>query len=241
VTDASAPAFAPPRRALVVVAHPDDIDFGSAGTVAALTAAGTAVSYCIVTSGEAGPPEDMDRTELRALRESEQRAAAAVVGVEDVRFLRNPDGRVEPTLALRRDISRVIRAVRPDLVIAHSGDRVWDRVYFSHPDHLAVGEATAAAVYPDSRNPWAHRELLDEGYPPHAVDRMWIIGLEPNHFVDVTAVFDRKIAALRCHRSQVGAGDDLDQTLRAWAAANAALAGWADGRLAESFREIDVR
>jgi LmbE family N-acetylglucosaminyl deacetylase len=234
-------SFEPPRRALVVVAHPDDIDFGVAGTVAALTTAGTHVSYCIATSGEAGPPDEMDREELRRTREAEQREAAAIVGVEDVRFLGHPDGRVQPTLELRRDISRVIRDVRPDLVISQSSQRVWDSVYYSHPDHLAVGEATACAVYPDARNPWAHPELLDEGFAPHAVERMWVTGLEPNHFVDITAVFDRKLEALRAHRSQVSAREDLDQMLRSWSAGNAALAGWEDGRLAEGFRQIDTR
>jgi LmbE family N-acetylglucosaminyl deacetylase len=234
-------AFDPPRRVLVVVAHPDDIDFGTAGTVATLTAAGATVTYCLVTSGEAGPPEDMDRDELRATREAEQRAAAAAVGVDDVRFLGHPDGRVEANLALRRDISRVIRQVRPDLVISQSADRLWDRMYFSHPDHLATGEATACAVYPDARNPWAHPELLDEGHEPHAVERMWVQGLEPNVYVDITEVFDRKIAALRSHASQVASRDDLDELLRSWSSANAQLAGWADGRLAEGFREIDCR
>ena len=233
--------FAAPRRALVVVAHPDDIDFGMAGTVAALTADGATVSYCIVTSGEAGPPEDMDRDELRRVRELEQRAAAAVVGVHDVRFLGHADGRVVADLALRRDLSRVIREVKPDLVISQSGERVWDRMYFSHPDHLAVGEATACAVYPDARNPWAHPELLDEGHEPHAVERMWVSGLEPNRFVDITHVFDRKVEALRAHASQVGARDGIDTLLRDWSRQNALLAGWDDDRLAESYREIDCR
>ncbi|HEX7095449.1 MAG TPA: PIG-L deacetylase family protein [Acidimicrobiales bacterium] len=230
-----------PTRVLVVVAHPDDIDFGVAGTVATLTSAGAGVVYCLVTSGEAGPPDDADRDELRALREQEQRAAAAVVGVHDVRFLGYPDGRVQPTLELRRDISRVIRDVRPDLVIAQSAQRIYDRVYYSHPDHLAVGEATMCAVYPDARNPWAHRELLDEeGLQPHAVARMWVAGLEPNRYVDITDVFDRKVAALREHRSQVSELD-VESLLRGWAADNAAAAGWEPGRLAEAFREIDCR
>jgi LmbE family N-acetylglucosaminyl deacetylase len=233
--------FDPPRRVLVVVAHPDDIDFGMAGTVATLTRDGAEVSYCLVTSGEAGPPEEMDRDDLRRLREAEQRAAAAIVGVHDVRFLGHPDGRVEATLALRRDISRVIRDVRPDLVLAMSADRIWDRVYFSHPDHLAVGEATACAVYPDARNPWAHTELLEEGYAPHAVERMWVHGLEPNHFIDITEVFDQKLAALRSHSSQVSSRDQLDALLRDWSSGHATLAGWDGGRLAEGWREIDCR
>lgn len=232
--------FDDPRRVLVVVAHPDDIDFGMAGTVATLTAAGAEVTYCLATSGEAGPPEDADRDELKRLREREQRLAAEAVGVHDVRFLGHPDGRVEMTLALRRDISRVIRDVRPDLVISQSGERIWDRVYYSHPDHLAVGEATACAVYPDARNPWAHRELVEEGYEPHAVPRMWVAGLEPNRYVDITDVFDRKVAALRSHASQV-AELDCERLLREWGEATAAAAGWAPGRLAEAFREIDCR
>lgn len=235
------PELTIPERVLVVVAHPDDIDFGMAGTIAVLTREGAEVSYCLVTSGEAGPPDDADRDELRSLREDEQRKAAAVVGVHDVRFLGYPDGRVETTLALRRDISRVIRDVRPDLVIAQSSDRVWDRMYFSHPDHLAVGEATACAVYPDSRNRWSHVELLEEGFEPHAVARTWMTGLEPNLFVDITDVFDLKLQALLAHHSQVGERDGVAELIRNWAADNAKLAGWAEGRLAEPFREVDTR
>jgi len=228
-----------PERALVIVAHPDDIDFGMAGSIARLTQAGAQVTYCLVTSGEAGPPDEADRGELRLLREAEQRSAASVVGVDDVRFLGYPDGRVESSLALRRDLSRLIRDVRPDLVISQSSDRNWDRVYFSHPDHLAVGEAAACAVYPDSRNRWSHPELLDEGFQPHTVARMWVAGLEPNLFIDVTDVFDLKVKALLSHTSQVGVLN-VAELLRNWAAASAAQAGWASDRLAESFREIDA-
>ncbi len=236
------PNFAdPPRRVLVVVAHPDDIDFGMAGTMAVLTSGGTEVTYLLVTSGEAGGPDNLSREELRDQREAEQRAAAAIVGVTDVRFLRKPDGRLECTLELRRDISRVIRQVQPDLVVSLSSDRDWDRMYFSHPDHLAVGEATACAVYPDARNPHAHTELLAEGHQPHTVERMWIGGLEPNRFVDITDQFDRKVAALQAHTSQVSARENLAEMLREWAAANAAQGGLAEGRLAEMYREIDTR
>jgi LmbE family N-acetylglucosaminyl deacetylase len=236
------PNFAdPPRRVLVVVAHPDDIDFGMAGTMAVLTSSGTEVTYLLVTSGEAGGPDNLSREELRDQREAEQCAAAAIVGVTDVRFLRKPDGQLECTLELRRDISRVIRQVQPDLVVSLSSDRDWDRMYFSHPDHLAVGEATACAVYPDARNPHAHTELLAEGHQPHTVERMWIGGLEPNRFVDITDQFDRKVAALQAHMSQVSARANLAEMLREWAAANAAQGGLAEGRLAEMYREIDTR
>lgn len=236
------PDFAePPRRVLVVVAHPDDIDFGMAGTMAVLTSGGSEVVYCLVTSGEAGGPDDLPREVLRDQREAEQRAAAAQVGVSELRFLRYPDGRVECTLDLRRDISRVIRQVKPDLVMSLTSVRDWDRMYFSHPDHLAVAEATACAVYPDARNPHAHTELLAEGHEPHTVERMWVSGLEPNRFVDITDHFDRKLAALQAHGSQVSARSDLAETLRAWAAANASQGGLEPGRLAEMYRELDTR
>ena len=137
-------------RVLVVTAHPDDVDFGSAGTVAAFTAAGVAVTYCVVTNGDAGGSDrSIPRAEMAALRQDEQRAAAAMVGVDDVRFLGHPDGMVQATMELRRDISRVIRQVRPERVVTQSPERNWDFMYASHPDHLAAGEAAVSAVYPD--------------------------------------------------------------------------------------------
>ena len=153
-----------PTRALVVSAHPDDVDFGAAGTVARLTAAGCAVAYAIVTDGDAGEvPDHVGRHGAAALRQSEQRAAAAAVGVDDVRFLGFPDGRLEIGIPLRAALSRVIRQVRPEVVLCQSPERRWDRVFASHPDHLAAGEATLQAVYPDARNPHAHPELAAEG------------------------------------------------------------------------------
>jgi LmbE family N-acetylglucosaminyl deacetylase len=231
----------PPEIVLVVVAHPDDIDFGTAGTVAALTSAGATVHYALATSGEAGPPEDAPRDELKALREAEQRAAAAAVGVEHVRFLGFPDGHVVADLALRKAISRVIREVRPDLVITQSPERRWDRIYASHPDHLAVAEATLAAVYPDARNPHAHVDLLDEGFEPHAVPEVWVSMLDPvDVFVDITDVFDRKVAALSAHTSQVAWIDDIDGFLRGWAASVTELHGLPADRLTEAFRRVNT-
>jgi len=231
----------PPRRALVVVAHPDDIDFGMSGTVAALTEAGAEVVYAIATSGEAGPPEDLDRSELAVLREKEQRLAAAAVGVHDVRFLGLPDGHLVADLELRHCISAVIRDVRPDLVLQQSPERRYDRIYASHPDHLAVAEATISAVYPDARNPHAHARLLAEGLEPHTVPEVWIGGLEPpDLFVDITDVFDRKVAALSSHESQVAWIDDIDGFLRNWARETTAHYGLPAGRLTEAFRRVDT-
>src|SRR4051795_3862867 len=191
------------ERILVVTAHPDDVDFGSAGSVARWTDAGIDVAYCICTSGEAGGFDlSVARSTMVEIREAEQRAAAKVVGVTDVTFLRHPDGRLESTFDLRRDISRQIRRVRPQRVVGQSPERNFQRLYASHPDHLAAGEATMAAVYPDARNPFAHPELLDEGLEPWSVPQLWTQRRgESNVFVDITEVFDRKLAALMSHVS----------------------------------------
>src|SRR6476661_6133510 len=164
------------ERILVVTAHPDDVDFGNAGTVAQWTDAGIEVAYCICTSGEAGGfDRSVPRTTMVEIREAEQRAAAKVVGVSDVTFLGYPDGRLESTFDLRRDISREIRRVRPQRVVAPSPERNFERVYASHPDHLAAGEATFCAVYPDARNPYAHLSLADDGFEAWTVSEVWIM------------------------------------------------------------------
>lgn len=246
-----------PERVLVVVAHPDDIDFGVAGTVAQLTARGSHVAYCLVTSGEAGEDDmTVDASELAAMRQAEQTAAAAEVGVTSLHWLGHPDGMVEANLELRRDISRIIRIEKPDVVITQSPIRNLDSVYGSHPDHTETAEATLRAVYPDARNPRAFTsELLDEGFEPHTVPRVWISSLEPNLFVDVTDTFDAKMRALRSHVSQVAKRDeefDLEKLMREWGERNAHLAkkagvdhyagngetGDPENRLAEAFQVL---
>jgi LmbE family N-acetylglucosaminyl deacetylase len=229
----------------VVTAHPDDVDFGAAGTVAAFTAAGLEVTYCIATSGEAGGSDrTMPRAEMAALRQDEQRAAAAVVGVSDVRFLGHPDGMVVANRELRRDISRVIRQVRPERVLAQSPERNLEFVFASHPDHLATGEAALDAVYPDARNPFAHPELLnDEGLEPWSVPELWIMGPGAAHAgvaVDTTDTVGRKVAALMSHKSQLPDPDAVAQRVQDWARGNAEVAGLAEGRAAELFRVIRI-
>lgn len=229
------------KRVLVVTAHPDDVDFGAAGTVATLTDHGMTVAYCIVTNGEAGGSDlNVAREDMARLRQKEQRAAAAEVGVDDVTFLGHPDGQVTPSLALRRDISRVIRRFRPDLVVAPSPERWWERIYASHPDHLAAGEAAACAVYPDSRNPFAHPELLaDEGLEPHTVPELWIMaGPMADLAVDTTAAFPRKVAALLSHQSQISDPQGIEERLRQWGSAVAGSAGLPEGSLAEAFQTV---
>jgi LmbE family N-acetylglucosaminyl deacetylase len=229
-----------PDRVLVVCAHPDDVDFGAAGTVAELTSAGAHVAYAIVTSGEAGSDHlTIDGEELAALREAEQRAAAKEVGVDDVTFLRHPDGRLEPTIGLRADLCAVIRQARPDVVICQSPERILERVFASHPDHLAAGEATLCAVYPDARNPRAFPEQAAAGLAPHVVGEVWLMAhTDADLRIDVTDSFDRKIAALRAHESQTAQRGDLEEMIRGWLSAGAAAGGFPTGRLAESFKRV---
>jgi LmbE family N-acetylglucosaminyl deacetylase len=185
----------------------------------------------------------MKRSEMAALRQDEQRAAAAVVGVSDVRFLGHPDGCVQATLDLRRDISRVIRQVQPERVITQSPERNWDFIYASHPDHMALGEAAVDAVYPDARNPFAHPELLEEGLEPWSVPELWIMGPGPGSAapgsriaVETTATVDRKVSALMCHKSQLPDPEATAARVRAGALAVGATAGLPEGHSAEVFR-----
>ena len=227
-------------NALVITAHPDDVDFGAAGTVALWVEAGIKVTYCVITDGDAGgfdPKVPRDR--IGGIRQAEQRAAASEVGVSDVEFLGYPDGRLEVSLALRRDISRVIRRVRPQRVICQSPERNMERIPASHPDHLAAGEAALCAVYPDARNPFAHPELAD--LEAWSVPETWVIGMErANRYVDITDTFDRKLAALRAHASQHADPSRLDPLVRGWNGMNAQAGGLPEGRMAEAFWVIET-
>jgi LmbE family N-acetylglucosaminyl deacetylase len=227
------------RRVLFVTAHPDDVDFGTAGTVAAFTKAGLEVTYCIATNGDAGGSDrSVSREDMAALRQREQRDAAAEVGVTDVRFLGHPDGRLQPTFELRRDVSRVIRQVKPGRVVTQSPERRWDFIFASHPDHLALGEAAVFAVYPDARNPFAHRELLDdEGLEPWTVNELWIGGVpDANVAVETTSTIAHKVAALLCHKSQIDDPAGVRDRVMASGRAAGVEAGLPEGSTAELFR-----
>jgi LmbE family N-acetylglucosaminyl deacetylase len=240
----SVPVLADVGRVLVVTAHPDDVDFGAGGTVAAWTATGVEVAYCLCTSGDAGGFDDTPRPEMTALREGEQRAAAAALDVKDVHFLRYPDGRLTPSIDLRRDISREIRRFRPERVLTQSPEIWWRRLGASHPDHRAVGEATVAAVYPDARNPFAHPELLaDEGLEPWTVRELWLMAAPDerlNHVVETTETVERKLGALREHVSQTAHLTDLDRRLRSLGGAVARSFGLPTGRLGEAFQVVTI-
>ena len=229
------------ERILVVTAHPDDVDFGAAGSVAAWTDRGIEVSYCVVTDGDAGGSDrGAKRADVAALRRREQTAAAEAVGVSDITFLGYPDGRLEPSIALRRDISRVIRIKKPQRVVAQSPERNYQRIFASHPDHRAAGEAALCAVYPDARNPFAHMELLDEeGLEPHVVDEVYLMAMaQGDVVVDITDTVDRKLEALRCHESQYDNWDDLSERVRGWARLNAEQNGLGEGHSAETFLRV---
>lgn len=185
--------------ALAVVAHPDDLEYGTAAAVARWTGQGKRVVYCLATSGEAGidgtPPEDAG-----PLREDEQRAAAGIVGVETVEFLGYPDGTVEYGLPLRRDIARAIRRHRPDVVITTNYDDAWPGGFPNQADHIAVGRAVVDAVR-DADNRWVFRELVEEGHEPWKGVRMVLVGGSPkaDHAVDVTAHFQQGVESLQAH------------------------------------------
>lgn len=231
------------ERVLVVMAHPDDVDFGAAGTVAKLTDAGVEVVYCLVTDGQAGGfDHSIPRDDMATIRRGEQTEAAAKVGVTRLEFLGHMDGSVVADLDLRHDISAVIRAVRPQVVITQHPVRNLDSTYGSHPDHIATGEATMAAVYPDARNPFAFPGRSVAELEAWSVDEVWIpFGTDGQGVIDITDQLDRKIEALMCHRSQHRDPASMEARVRTWWEGIAAEHGLAAGSSAEAFRVIDTR
>ena len=206
-------------RVLVVNAHPDDADFGASGTVAQWTAKGIEVTYVCCTNGDQGGENSkVPQSEMAATRQREQREAAKQIGVKEVVYLNYRDGHLEPTLGLRKDIVRQIRIHKPDRMLIQSPERNWDRIGASHPDHLASGEAAIQAVYPDARNPFAFMDLLnEEGLEPWRVKEVWLYAHHtPDHWVDITDTFPKKMAALNAHVSQVAHNTELEKLIREW-------------------------
>lgn len=231
------------ERVLVVTAHPDDVDFGSGGTIATLTDAGISVTYCICTDGDAGGFDDAtNRAEIPAIRRAEQTDAAKVLGVTDVHFLGYKDGYLEPNHDVQRDIVRIMRKVKPQLVITQTPERNWERLPATHPDHMAAGEATTRALYPAVRNPYAYPELRnDEGLEAWTVSWLWLQGdTNPNHWLNVTDKFERKIKAISCHVSQVSHIENLSEMVGDWQRMAAERAGLPEGQLAEGFRQVQL-
>jgi LmbE family N-acetylglucosaminyl deacetylase len=218
----------PLDRALVIFSHPDDAEFSAAATIALLTARGTRVDYVVTTDGGKGTEDPaVTPVQLTATREAEQRAAADRLGVGEIVHLGYPDGYLTPSLDLRRDIVRQIRRFRPDLVIAQNPLRRQDgNPFIGHPDHLATGEATLAAVYPAARDRLNFPELMEEGLEPWKVRQVLVTGVErPNLFLDVSATFEIGLEALFCHASQIADRDEAANEARQRAKERGELAG----------------
>lgn len=213
-----------PKCVLSVHAHPDDQEFTVSGTLAKWARAGSEIVSVIVTSGDSGSNERTDptmtKTALSELREKEQLAACAVLGVKETVYLRQPDGMLQPTLDLRRALTRLIRKYKPDVVIC--GDptrRFYGNSYMNHPDHRVVGDVTCDAVFPSAGTKFIFPELLAEGLEPHNVKKLFLHGSDtPDVYIDVTETISVKVAALREHKSQIGSDWDLDKEMREWAA-----------------------
>jgi LmbE family N-acetylglucosaminyl deacetylase len=231
------------ERVLCFAAHPDDIDFGAAGTIAAWTAAGVEVSYCIMTDGDAGGFDPAHRAEIIALRAAEQQRAAALVGVNDIHYLHERDGFLEPNHQVMWGVVKLIREIRPDVVLSMHPERNWNRIQKSHPDHLAVGEAVTRSIYPAVENPFAYPELAESGLQAYKVPWLWLYAgpdERENHFVDVTAHVDRKLEAIHVHVSQHPDVEAMETAVRNGMRLNARRAGLPDGSSAEAFHVVTI-
>jgi LmbE family N-acetylglucosaminyl deacetylase len=229
-----------PTRALIVAAHPDDPEFGCGGTIATWGAEGKEFYYLVCTRGDKGSDDpSMHTARLMEVRQGEQRAAAAVLGVKEVRFLDFRDGELAPNLDLRRAIVRVIRELKPDVVFTHDPATLYGTDFINHPDHRAVGQATLDAVFPTARDRLQYPEHEAEGLASHKVLDVYMWGsLNPNAFVDIGANFERKIESLRKHVIQVGSAEGLADRLRE----RARGVGEPQGiELAEAFRHVALR
>jgi LmbE family N-acetylglucosaminyl deacetylase len=208
-----------PKKIAVFMAHPDDAEFICAGAVARWADEGNEVVYVLLTSGDKGSDDpEMTPEKLVSTREAEQREAARILGVREVLFLKYPDAELEPNLELRREITRMIRKLKPDVVVCQDPTVRWvDTQYINHPDHRAAGEATLAAVFPAARDRLTFPELLAEGLEPHKVREIYLAGAQsPDVAIDITAQMERKLASLRAHASQLGDWE-FEPMVRQWA------------------------
>ncbi|NDJ76594.1 MAG: PIG-L family deacetylase [Chloroflexi bacterium] len=230
------------QRVMGIFAHPDDPEFFSGGTFAKWATEGKRITFVLATSGDKGSGDlGMTSDVLVGIREAEERAAAARLGVQDVVFLRYPDGELQPTLALRRQLARLIRIKKPDIVVTNDPTARWYGTgYLNHPDHRAIGDAALDAVFPAARDHLTFPELYrDEGLGPHKVKQVYLCGpREPNARVDVTDFLEKKITALREHKSQIKDMDEMARRQRD--NIDPEFAG--DGiRYTESFRVFELR
>ena len=204
------------ERVMVISPHPDDVDFGCSGTLARWSRMGVDITYVVCTSGDKGTDLPMEPESLATLREKEQMAAAEIVGVRKVIFLRLKDGELENSREFRKMLVRELRQHRPDIVLAMDPANVsFENAYVSHSDHRAAALASFDSIYPAARNRNFFPELLGEGLSPHAVNRIYFFGTaDPNTWIDISETIETKIEALRAHKSQVEAFDDLSAWVR---------------------------
>jgi LmbE family N-acetylglucosaminyl deacetylase len=225
---------------MVIAGHPDDADFGPAGTAARWIDQGSTGWLVCCTSGDAGGEDpEADPLELAVVREREQQAAAAIIGYAGVSFLHMPDGALVNDLVLREHLVREIRTFRPDAVLATDPSVIFYRDGgINHTDHRAAGLAAVDAVYPAARNPMAFPSLARSGLAAHRVRRLYLFWpSEPNVRIDITTTLDRKIAALGAHASQIKEPERLAERIRAWAAEEGEPIGAAAG---EALRVIVI-
>jgi len=225
---------------LVIVAHPDDAEFTCAGTVARWVQEGFRVVYAICTDGSRGSnAPELSPEVVAEVRTEEQLAAARILGVSEIVFLNHEDGTLEPTLALRRELTKLVRKYRPDVVVCGDPTRYFYRnVYVNHPDHRAAAEAAIYAIFPSAVTRYVFPELLDEGLQPHKVSEIYLYGAaESDTWIDISETVHLKAAALKAHRSQVEP-DYADQRVREW---NGELGRQHGVGYAEEFRRIILR
>jgi LmbE family N-acetylglucosaminyl deacetylase len=232
-------SFYIPESALAIVAHPDDIEFSCSGTLARWAKAGCRIAYVLCTSGDVGIADPgMTRQRAAEIREAESIEAARIAGVNQVVFLREPDGMLQPTLELRKKLVREIRRFKPEVVICSDPTVVWaGDNYINHPDHRAAGTAALDAVFPAAGQPNLFEELASEGLRAHKTRKVYVTGRYQNElFVNITDTIEIKIAALRAHVSQMRDWDP-EPMVKQWAAERAA---GKEMDYAESFRVITL-
>lgn len=230
-----------PEVVLGVAAHPDDLDFGAGGTMARFAEQGAEIYYLILTDGSAGSGDrKISPVELVKMREAEQREAVRILGGKDVEFLGYPDGRLDVTMDVKRSIVKAIRRVKPDVMVIFDPSMIYSarRGFINHPDHRAASQAALDAVFPSARDHLSFPDLLAEGLEPHITPTVLLVNFnEHNFFVDITATFDKKLAALAAHASQIPSMPTVEDRMRQIAEADGAEAGVA---LAEAFVRIDL-
>ena len=222
---------------MVVTPHPDDAEFGVAGTVVRWTRQGKKIVYVVCTNGDKGTSDiNMKPTRLAEIREQEQLAAADLLGVSEVVFLRHPDQGLEDTPEFRKELVRLIRRYRPDVVVTASPYRR----YYWHRDHRITGQVTLDAVFPFARDLFSYPDLLEEGLQPHKVKEVWLWAEDDANFrSDITDTFDIKLAALGCHKSQIG--NEIPDEMKEWLRQRAEKAAEGeDCRLAEAFYRVEM-